>query len=129
MAENGAFETQASALAGRIDAFLRRRRSGIIALICGYALVRILIFSAAFPLFNPLDEQDHFETVRNYAEGRLPGKELPLSDPEMARVFALYGSPEYLVSRQRLHAAHLDVPVPKLAPEMKETQYQKRFQY
>src|SRR5258708_32730807 len=128
MTQNAASEPQASALAGRIDAFLRRRRSGIIALICGYALVRILIFSAAFPLFNPLDEQDHFETIRNYAAGRLPGKELPLSDPEMARVFALYGSPVYWGSRQRLHAAAPDVPFPKLAPEMQETQCQKRIQ-
>jgi hypothetical protein len=47
----------------------------------------------------------------------------------MARVFALYGSPEYLVSRQRLKAAHLDAPVPQLAPEIRDAQFQKRFNY
>jgi hypothetical protein len=129
MTQKAASEPQASAYPDRIDAFLHTRRSWIIAAICGYAFVRILIFSAAFPLFNPLDEQDHFETVHNYAKGIVPGKELPLSDPEMARQFALHGSPEYLISRQRLHAAHLDVPVPELPPELRDSQFQKRFNY
>ncbi len=77
----------------------------------------------------PLDEQDHLETVENYSRGMVPGKALPLSDPGMARVFALYGSPEYLVSRQRLHAVGMDVPVPELAPEVREVQFERRFNY
>ncbi|PYU03270.1 MAG: hypothetical protein DMG34_13680 [Acidobacteria bacterium] len=76
--------------------------------------MRILIFCAGFPLFNTLDEQDHLKTVRNYSRGMVPGKVSPLSDPDMARVFALYGSPEYLISRQRLHAVGMDVPVRSL---------------
>lgn len=129
MTENEASGSQASALSERIDVFLRERRTIIVAAMCCYAFFRILIFSAAFPLFNPLDEQDHYETVHNYAKGTASGRELPMSDPEMARVFALYGSPEYLVSRERLQAAHLDAPVPKLAPEMRDAQFQKRFNY
>jgi len=73
---------------------LRSQRTLIIAAICGYAFLRILIFSAAFPLFNPLDEQDHFETVERYAHGYVPGSELPQTGPEMARLFAVYSSPD-----------------------------------
>jgi hypothetical protein len=129
MTQKAASEPQASAFPERVDTFLRRRRSWIIAAVCFFAFCRILIFCAAFPLFNPLDEQDHLETVHNYAKGIVSGKELPLSDPEMAGVFALYGSPEYLVSRQRLQAAHLDVPVLELTPELRGAQFQKRFNY
>jgi hypothetical protein len=129
MTENEASGSQASAFSERIDVFLRERRTMIVAAMCCYAFFRILIFSAAFPLFNPLDEQDHYETVHNYAKEIVSGRELPLSDPEMARAFALYGSPEYLVSRERLQAAHLDAPVPQLAPEIRDAQFQKRFNY
>jgi hypothetical protein len=129
MNENAASETQAKGFAERIDNFLHERRATVVAAMCCYAFLRILIFSAAFPLFNPLDEQDHYETVHNYAKGIASGRELPLTDPEMARVFALYGSPEYLVSRQRLQAAHLDAPVPQLAPEIRDVQFQRRFNY
>lgn len=129
MIESAASGSQASAFTERIDKFLHDRRAKIVGALCCYAFLRILIFSAAFPLFNPLDEQDHYETVHNYAKGIVSGRELPLSDPEMARVFALYGSPEYLVSHQRLQAAHLDAPIPKLAPEIRDVQFQRRFNY
>ncbi len=113
----------------RIEAFLRSKQNLIVAAICACAFLRILIFCAGFPLFNTLDEQDHLETVRNYSRGMVPGKASPLSDPDMARVFALYGSPEYLISRQRLHAVGMDVPVPELAPQVRELQFERRFNY
>jgi len=120
---------QESVANSRIDTFMSSNQTLIAALICGYAFLRILIFCAAFPLFNTLDEQDHLETVRNYAKGIAPGKALPLSDAEMARVFSLYGSPEYLISRQRLHVAGMDVPVPEMVPQVREAQFQRRFNY
>jgi len=113
----------------RIEAFLRSNQNLIVAAICAYTFLRILIFCAGFPLFNTLDEQDHLEAVGSYSRGMVPGKALPLSDPDMARVFALYGSPEYLVSRQRLHAVGMDVPVPELAPPVRQVQFERRFNY
>jgi hypothetical protein len=113
----------------RIEGFLRSKQNLIVAAICSYAFLRILIFCAGFPLFNTLDEQDHLKTVRNYSRGMVPGKVSPLSDSDMARVFALYGSPEYLISRQRLHAVGMDVPVPELAPQVRELQFERRFNY
>jgi hypothetical protein len=99
----------------------------LVAAICAYAFSRILMFCAGFPPFNTLDEQDHLETVGNYSRGMVPGKASPLSDPHMARIFARYGSPEYLVSRQRLHAVGMDIPMPARAPQVREVQFERRF--
>jgi hypothetical protein len=113
----------------RIEAFLRSKQNLLVAAICAYAFLRILIFCAGFPPFNTLDEQDHLETVGNYSRGMVPAKGSPLSDPDMARIFARYGSPEYLVSRQRLHAVGMDVPMPERAPQVREVQFERRFNY
>jgi hypothetical protein len=91
--------------------------------------LRTLIFCAGFPPFNTLDEQDHLETAGNDSRGMVPVKASPLSDPDMARIFARYGSPEYLVSRQRLHAVGMDVPMPERAPQVREVQFERRFNY
>lgn len=79
-----------------IDAFLRTHRGAIVIALCAYAAVRILVFCAAYPLFNNIDEPFHFVSIRNLAEGRLPGKELPPFDLGSARTLVLYGTPEYL---------------------------------
>jgi hypothetical protein len=108
-----------------VDVFLKRRQTWIVGAMCCFALVRILIFAAAFPLFNNVDEQDHYEMVYRYAHGFVPGKELPQTEPEMARVFTLYGSPEYFASSELIRSLHLDMPIVELPPQMKEVQYQR----
>src|SRR5258708_3319782 len=108
-----------------VDVFLKRRQAWIVGAMCCFALVRILIFAAAFPLFNNVDEQDHYEMVYRYAHGFVPGKELPQTEPEMARVFTLYGSPEYFASSELIRSWHLDLPIVELPPQMKEVQYQR----
>jgi Dolichyl-phosphate-mannose-protein mannosyltransferase len=129
MTEKASSELQAAALADRIDDFLRRKKIWIVWAACCFAVVRILIFAAAFPLFNPVDEQDHYEMVYRFSQGYLPGKELPMSDPQMARVFALYGSPEYLNSRERLQSFGRDIPIARLPEAQREYHYRKVFDY
>jgi Predicted membrane protein (DUF2142) len=109
----------------RIGAFLKRNQNWIAGAMCCLALLRILIFAAAFPLFNNVDEQDHYEMVYRYAHGFVPQKTLPQTDPEMARVFTLYGSPEYFASGELLRSLHLDLPIAQLPEQMKEVQYQR----
>ena len=109
----------------RADAFLARNQTWIAGASCCFALLRILIFAAGFPLFNNVDEQDHYEMVYRYAHGFAPEKTLPQTDPEMARVFTLYGSPEYFVSAELLQSVHMDVPIAQLPAPMKEMQYQR----
>ncbi len=67
-----------------------------------YAGLRILIFAAAFPLFNNVDERLHLMSIQMYAQGHLPGKELPRIDPELAKAYLPYWSPEYGHSEQEL---------------------------
>jgi hypothetical protein len=122
-------ESQESGLAAGIDALLRRRQVWLVAAACCFAAVRILIFAAAFPLFNNVDEQDHYEMVYRYAHGFAPGRDLPLSEPETARVFALYGSPEYFNRSEAIRAAHVDIPIVKLPPPAKDFQYQRVFKF
>jgi hypothetical protein len=109
----------------RVDAFLARNQTWIAGACCCLALIRILIFAAGFPLFNNVDEQDHYEMAYLYAHGFVPEKALPHTDPEMARVFTLYGSPEYFVPGELLRSVHLDVPIAQLPEPMKEVQYQR----
>ena len=60
-----------------------------------FAALRILVFAAAFPLFNNTDERFHFATIEAYARGQLPGKELPLIGEDLAKTIAPYASFEY----------------------------------
>jgi hypothetical protein len=53
----------------------------LIIAICVYAGLRILLFAAAFPLFNNVDERVHLMSIQMYAQGHLPGKDLPRMDP------------------------------------------------
>jgi hypothetical protein len=116
-------------LADRVDAFLSRKRLCIVAASCCFAVARILIFAGAFPLFNNVDEQDHYEMVYKYAQHYTPARALPLCEPEMARVFALYGSPEYLRPQELLRLVHMDTPIAKLSSPMREERYQQAFTY
>ena len=112
-------------LTERIDAFLRANRKWIVVCCCCYATIRILIFAAAFPLFNPVDEHDHYETVYRYSRGYAPEATLPRADHEMARVSTLFGSPEYFHSQERMRESHRDVPIAALVSGLKEYHYRK----
>jgi hypothetical protein len=113
----------------RIDVFLRRRQRTIVSGLVVFAAIRIFVFAAAFPLFNSTDELDHFATVYEYAHGIAPGKDLPLVGPELARVFALYNSGEYLTPQRTLQKFRVDVPIEQLPVELQERKYQYLFGY
>src|SRR5208283_4267933 len=65
----------------RVDAFLRAHIDRIVIVLAIFAAIRILAFCAAFPLSNNTDERMHLLTIRMYAQGHLPGKDLPQVDP------------------------------------------------
>src|SRR5260370_20102410 len=128
MAEIADLKSQTTATE-RVDAFLKRNQTWIVGAMSCFALIRILTFAAAFPLFNNVDEQDHYEMVYKFAHGYLPEKGLPRTEPEMARVFTLYGTPEYLTSEQVLRLARMDIPIAELPAQMREVQYQRLYDY
>jgi len=67
--------------------------------LCAFAVIRVFIFSAAFPFFNNVDEPAHFDMVYKYSQFQSPSK---LSENLYGRVPAevllLYGTNEYFSS-------------------------------
>jgi hypothetical protein len=68
----------------------------IILLLCIIAACRIFLFNAAFPLFNNVDEQAHFDLVYKYSKGHLPRAGGETFSRGAAELILLYGTPEYL---------------------------------
>jgi hypothetical protein len=98
----------------------------VIALSIGGAL-RILVLAAAFPLPNYTDERFHLMTIAMFAEGRLPGRDLPRVDPQFAKTFLLYWSPEYGHSRESLQRAGIVGPPYKLATDVQRSVLTQEF--
>jgi len=67
----------------------------IVFLFCLLAAVHVFIFSAAFPFFNNVDEQTHFDLVTRYASGDLPRRLDPPHEEAMPYL-AIFNTPEYL---------------------------------
>jgi hypothetical protein len=57
---------------GRFEAWIDGHKTALLASLCAIAAVRIFLFNAAFPFFNNVDEQQHFDTVYAYAHGHMP---------------------------------------------------------
>ncbi|MGA7381303.1 MAG: glycosyltransferase family 39 protein, partial [Terriglobales bacterium] len=102
------------------DTLLRAHTGRIVAGLCVYAAIRILILAAAFPLFNITDEDSHFLTIRMFADGHLPGRELPPVDPVFEATYVLYGSPEYTHSQADLDQNGPRIPLYQLPPQARD---------
>jgi hypothetical protein len=76
--------------------FIARHEKRVVLVLCALAMVRVFVFSAAFPFFNNVDEQAHYDTVYKYAHGYLPREAWPKFDVEAAEAIALYATLEYL---------------------------------
>src|SRR6478752_763937 len=113
----------------RFDQLLQKHELQIVCLLAVYAAIRILFFSAAFPLFNSTDEQVHFDAVYKYSHGSLPERGLPPVSRECARIFSLYESPEYVTEAAVLRAAHMDRPIATLPPDMQAVKFQRYYAY
>jgi hypothetical protein len=111
----------------RIEAFVRVHAHRIILGLCVCAAIRILVFAAAFPLFNITDEASHFLAIRMFAEGHLPNKELPPPDPEFAKTFILYFSPEYTYTQEYLDRNGPRIPLYQLSPQSQDAAFGEMF--
>jgi hypothetical protein len=60
-----------------------------------FAAIRVLVFSAAFPFFNNVDERRHFDLVIKYVERRLPRSAELISSATLLYL-SHYASPEFL---------------------------------
>ncbi|MEI7809083.1 MAG: hypothetical protein WCJ07_11435, partial [Verrucomicrobiota bacterium] len=66
----------------------------IILLLCLFAAAHVFVFSAAFPFFNIVDEQVHFDLVVRYSQGDLP-RSLPPPCAEALPFIGIFGTVEY----------------------------------
>jgi len=83
------------------------------------AVLRLLLFQAAFPPFSQVDEILHWDTVQKYASFELPGGGLPGFEEEVLDQYLLYESREYvepgearphpMLAPLELRRIHLDV--------------------
>lgn len=87
-----------------------RLEKAAIAGLCAIAAVRVFLFAAAFPLFNNMDEQAHVDLVLKYARGYWPSQLLERFDRESARLFAWYGTPEYVTPPSRFPGGRAPPP-------------------
>src|SRR5215475_11164001 len=72
---------------------------------CLFAAARVLLFSAAFPFFNNVDERRHFDLVIKYAEGHVPlGAEL--ISPATLPYLSHYASPEFLSAPENFEGGY-----------------------
>jgi hypothetical protein len=93
----------------------------LIVALCIYSALRILAFALAFPLFNNTDEKFHLMSIQMYAQGHLPGKELPLVDDEFSRTFIPYFSPEYEVTRADIDRDGVETPLYRIPDRDRES--------
>jgi len=111
----------------RVDAFLRDHIDRIVVALTIFAALRILVFTAAFPLPNNIDERFHLMTIQMYAQGHMPGKDLSRIDPAAARMSSLYWSPEYWHSQDDLDRHGAGRPLYGLPPQVQESALAQEF--
>ena len=73
---------------------MKLNETRLVILLCILAGIRVLIFTAAFPFFNIVDESAHFDMIYRYSTGNIPTRLLPYS-MECAHMKAFYGTREY----------------------------------
>ena len=72
-----------------------KRERRVVFFLCLLAAAHVFVFSAAFPFFNVVDEQVHFDLAVRYSQGDLP-RSLTPPCAEALPFIAVFGTGEYL---------------------------------
>jgi len=91
----------------------------LILLLCAIAVVRVFLFSAAFPFFNNVDEQAHVDLVMKYARGELP-RDLGHYSSDALYYISLYGTSEYFMAPEQFQTNDFPPPNWTLPTEQRE---------
>lgn len=81
----------------------------IVWFLCVLAALHVVIFSAAFPFFNNVDESNHFDLVVKYGAGHPPQK-MNIISAEAMRYIAIFGSQEFLWSTNSFSSGRYPPP-------------------
>jgi hypothetical protein len=87
-------QTPAIALTGVWATFIERHELTVVKVLCLLAGLRVLIFAAALPLYNNVDEGAHFDLICKYSVGHIP-RHMEHYSREAAERLALTFSSEY----------------------------------
>lgn len=82
----------------------------LVLLISLLAAIHVFVFTAAFPFFNSVDEQLHFDLAVRYSQGQIPRALEPLS-PESIRYIVLFSSHAFLADPASLPGGQLPPPL------------------
>jgi hypothetical protein len=94
----------------------RRSEVKLVCLISLLAAIHVFVFTAAFPFFNSVDEQLHFDLAIRYSQAQIPLGLEPLS-PEAIRYIVLFSSHAYLADPTGLPDGKLPPPLWSQPPE------------
>ncbi len=83
----------------------------------------MFVFSAAFPFFNNVDEQAHFDLVVKYSLGKIPTR-LDFIAPESARYMVLFGSPEYFFKPEQFPDGKIPTPLCNLPADQTKQRFE-----
>ncbi len=72
-----------------------QRDRRLVAALCAFAAIRVLVLAAAFPLFDNVDEAEHFDLVHRYSRADVP-RGLETKSPEVVRLIRRSESWEYV---------------------------------
>jgi len=82
---------------------LQAKEQWLVWFLCALAAVHVLVFSAAFPFFNNVDEPYHFDLVVKYSHLHFPQGQEYIAD-ESLQYTVVYGTWEYLYPSDSLSA-------------------------
>jgi len=92
------------------------------------AAFRIFMFNAAFPFFNNVDEQCHFDLVYRYSLGEWPREAVPHYSKKNAEMIVLYETPEYFTSLDKYPRDRAPQPLWKYPFIKKSSQFTVRVE-
>jgi hypothetical protein len=93
--------------------FAQERR--FIGLLCVVAALHAMVFIAAFPFFNNLDEAEHFDLAFKYSRGQVP-RSFEMSADTVVMLRAVFGAPFYVEPPSNSFAEDSLTPLWKLPP-------------
>jgi hypothetical protein len=115
--ENGVIATTSRPPA----AFSASRERVLVLLLCCAAAVHVFLYSAAFPFFNTVDEQIHFDLAVKYSQGHVP-RALERVAAEATPYVVIYGTHEYLWASNNFPIEQFPPPwtqpMEKIAPQL-----------
>jgi len=97
--------------------FIQNNEIKILVALCILSLMRLFVFGSAFPFFNNVDEDSHYDLVVKYAHGYLPDNNHNKFYNESLKYIGHYGSTEYLDKTQL-------PPGFKISPELESAHIQ-----